>query len=29
MLGVVETEAVGEKLRDGALSSENVLEVDC
>lgn len=29
MLGVVETDAVGEKLRDGALSSEFVLEVDC
>jgi hypothetical protein len=29
VLGVVDTDAVGEKLKDGALSSENVLEVDC
>ena len=26
---VVDTDAVGEKLKDGALSSESVLEVDC
>jgi hypothetical protein len=29
VLGVVETDAVGEKLREGAVSSESVLEVDC
>jgi hypothetical protein len=29
VLGVVEMDVVGEKLREGAVSSESVLEVDC